>query len=343
MFSNASKAPRTVTRSASRSISFPGPLLTAPGLIVGIVLGFLIASPSIRQRDYSTFIGGKHKTTSIYLDQLSPDELRAVAVKTLSEIEDQQEMSGTEADDRSDSSEEPLYYSRQVRQGIENMRRLLGPAKQLAIESLREAAAGCDLRPPDWAAVIHLVDGASKIVHCHSFEGVAEVREGRLSTIFVDSAAAPDLISDDEATFVLGHELMHIAARSGKLVRFIDSVAETSKRLAFVEPTKAQKEDLACDFLGELVLRHFIAINPTRETVAARISKALGYETPAVRFERAWEDLCDPYLGDPGDKEHLSQYKTIRALLAVDPELSAIIPMPVDSLCQPRPYRGPRE
>jgi hypothetical protein len=98
-----------------------------------------------------------------------------------------------------------------------------------------------------------------------------------------------------------------------------------------VETTADQREDLACDLVGELVLKRFISHNPSTDSAATRMSRVLGYEAPAVRFARAWDDFCASYNGDSGDEEHLNQYQSIRALLALDPELQSLIPMPVDS------------
>jgi hypothetical protein len=172
-----------------------------------------------------------------------------------------------------------------------------------------------------------LIDGVHKIICDEHMPGEAAIRDDRLSEILVARTYASDLNSDDEAVFVLAHELTHVAARSGDLRRFIDSITESVRRSANVGPTEDQREDLACDFVGELVLRRFITDNPTSESASVRLSRVLGYESTAERFARAWEDFCASYNGDPGDDSHLKQYQTIRALLALDPELASLMPL----------------
>ena len=126
--------------------------------------------------------------------------------------------------------------------------------------------------------------------------------------------------------------MTHVAARSRKLDRFIAGAADNARRGAHVETTADQREDLACDLVGEMVLKRFIALNPSSDSAATRISRVLGYEAPAARLARAWDDFCASYNGDLGDDDHLNQYETIRALLALDPELQSLMPMPVDSI-----------
>ena len=299
---------------------------TAPAILIGILIGILLVSPYNRQ---TTSLSGAADSTSLGVDRLSTDEIQTFIKKALSRLEEQQ---GAAVSGESGSGNRPdqrtAYNWKDSKTGVKNVRRLLASAKLLTIDALHQAAA--ELTPSDWPRVIHLINGVCKVIPTEDLRGMAAVRDDRPSEVLVDPEYAAYLSLDDEAVFVLAHELTHVAARSGKLDRLIESVSETVS-VAHVRPTQDQKEDLACDFVGELVLKRFIARHPTHESVETRISRVFGYESPDERFARAWEDFCASYNGDPGDKDHLAQYQTIRALLALDPQLQSIMPMPGNS------------
>ena len=301
-------------------------LSLAPGIFAGILIGLLAVVPrGGRIENFANADAAGHPSN---IDLLSQDEIRALIIRALSRLGEQQGLGVIESGDE-DSRERAVYTRKDVERGVRNLRRLLPAVKGLSIDTLHQATAGY-IKPVEWPKVTRLMRGVCRIVRSETLRGMAGVRDGRPWEILVDPEYAPYLISDDEAVFVLAHELTHVAARSGKLNRFIDSVAENAKHSAHVEPTEDQKEDLACDFVGELVLKRFIALNPTGESTALRLSKVFGYESPSERFKRAWEDFCASYNGDPGDDDHLNQYQTIRALLALDPELPSLMPLPGD-------------
>jgi len=301
----------------------------AAALIAGIVIGVVAATP--RGRSLAHRSNADPGAGFSNLNDLSPEDVRRLIVSALSRLETKQgfTLSDAASADR-DYYERSTHNRRDSEQGIRNMRRLLPSAKQMTIETLHEATESFATQPKDWLRVSGLVNRVCKIVRTKDLGSTAAVQDGRPSEILVDSDDAPYLRSDDEALFVLAHELTHIAARSGKLDRFIQCVAEDSNRTSHVTATRDQREDLACDFVGELVLKRFVTLNPTCESVFARISRVLAYETPSERFARAWDDFCASYNGDPGDRDHLSQYQTIRALVALDPDLQSIIPTPTN-------------
>ena len=154
----------------------------------------------------------------------------------------------------------------------------------------------------------------------------AEVRDDSLSIIWIGPEYAIDLVSDDEALLLLSHELTHVAARAGRLNRFIDSVTTLAQESAGVEVKHRQKEELACDFTAAEVLKRFIANNPTSEPSSTRFSLAFGYETRSERLSRAWADFCASYRGDARDNDHLSQDHTLRSLIVLDQDLKAFVP-----------------
>lgn len=313
--------------------SFYPRLLSVRGVIAAILVGLLMVAPYDRKRTTPKTEAGSVPAASINIDNLTPEELRTLIVQALSKLEEQQGLStGTVASVSEDPKERGIYSWQDVEHGVGNLRLLLPSVQGWMLEALREATESYDVKPSDWPRIGRLVRGVRRVVFSEGLRGVAAVRDNRLSEILVDPMYASYLISDDQAVFVLAHELTHVAARSNKLDRFIKGVSENVSRTAQVEPTEAQKEDLACDFIGEQVLKRFIALKPTGESTTARLSTVFGYESPEQRFSRAWEEFCAAYNGDPGDDDHLTQYQTIRALLALDPELRSLMPKSARSL-----------
>ena len=297
-----------------------------PGLIAGILIGLLIVTPHSRRITSAPLSDPAPNLTDV--DHLSPDEIQALIVKALSRLGEQQDLdSSVKGIATGESNERAIYTWDDVQRGIKNLHRLLPLAKRWTLETLQQATAEYELWPSARPRVTQLINGVRSFVRDPDLRSMAAVRDDRLSEIRVDPEYAPYLVSDDVAIFVLAHELTHVAARSGKLNRFIEGVAQQAKGAAEVEPVADQREDLACDFVGALVLKRFITVNPTNDSAATRLSRVLGYESPAERFARAWEDFCLSYNGYSGDDDHLTQYQTIRALLALDPELQSLIPL----------------
>jgi len=303
----------------------PGWVSWTAGLIAGVLIGLLILSPRNRHVIHSAV--GAPPSTLENVDQLSPEEIQALIMKALSKLGERQELTTGLGSDASPAPDGRTSERQDMRIVINNIRRLLPFAKRWTAETLRHTVEDYDIKKSDWPRIARMIDHVHRIVPGEDLQGVAAVRENRLSEILIDPVYAPDLTSDDDTIFVLSHELTHVAARSGKLNRFIAGVAEKATRSARVEPTKDQREDLACDFIGELVLKQFIALHPTSDSAAVRVSRVFGYESPTARFARAWKDFCASYNGDPGDDDHLPQYQTLRALLALDPELQSSIPL----------------
>jgi hypothetical protein len=308
-------------------------LAILPGLGIGILTGLLLVVSHNRQVVAPANSNPVLKLSEV--EQLSPAELETLTLKALSTLRKKSGFvshHGFEAEE--DAVAQSINNRQHVHLGIKNVRRLLPLAKRLTLESLREAEVGDTLKASGLSREERLINGVHRIVLDESLSDMAEVREGRLSEIRIGSGYALYLVSDDEAIFLLGHELMHVAARTGRLKPFIEHVTETARLSANVQTTEDQREDLACEFTGAQALRRFIALYPTAETEAVRFSRVLGYQTPAERLARVWEDLCAPDNDDAGDEEHLSQQQTMRALLGLDPSLKLLLPEDaVSALC----------
>jgi hypothetical protein len=300
-----------------------------PGLIVGMLLGLSLTASYNRQANSP--VNPEPARVLSEVEHLSTAELETFSLKALSTLRERRGLSANHlAEAEADYEAQTINGWREVHLGIRNVRRLLPLARRLTLDALREAQVGDPLKKSGLSKEKRLIDAVHKIVLDPSLADTAEVWDDRLSEIRIGPDYALDLTSDDEAIFLLGHELTHVAARSGRLNQFIENVTETARHSANVELMEDQKEDLACDFTGAEVLKRFIALHPKDEPEAERFARAVGYESTAVRLARAWDDFCASYNGDAGDEEHLSQAQTIRALYGLDPELKAL--MPQDSI-----------
>lgn len=300
--------------------------MSLPGLAVGIFLGLFVTIPMGWQASAPAELKSGLALSDIA--RLSPPELETLAVNVLTELHEKQ---GPVASRRLDAGrslwDQTENNLRQVYQGIRNVRRLLPLAKKLTLESL-----GGTLKTASLSREKRLIAAVRQVVLDPRQGNSASVWEEDLSIIHVGPDYAVHLTSDDEVMLLLGHELTHVAVRTGRLNDFIENVNEGARSTASLELAEEQKEELACDFIGAEVLKRYIALNPTEEASARRFSRAFGYEPPSERLAHAWQDFCASYNGDSQDSEHLSQDQTLRALPGLDPELKALIPDDADSI-----------
>jgi hypothetical protein len=209
--------------------------------------------------------------------------------------------------------------------GIKNTRRLLPIATQLSIKALLEWGEQNGLTARTLARAERRIKKVDRVVLDGGLGDAAAVQDNRPREIRIGSGYAETLISDDEAIFLLAHELTHVAAQTGGLDGLIENVSRKAKAAAGVEAFEDQEEDLACDFIAAQVLKHFIDLYPTNEPKAERLLRTCGYELPSERLAHAWEAFCASYNGFTGDTHHLSQGLTVRALAGLDPELKAFV------------------
>jgi hypothetical protein len=291
-----------------------------PGLAIGILMGLLVTAPFRWKASVPT--GSKPGPTSFDLAHLSPTELETLAFDVLTALSKKKR--GPAATMESESAGNSLNKSEDDEQlihlGMKNARRLLPLARKLTLECLSDK-----LKTTRLSREKRLVALVKRIVLDQHLGGTAEVREDDLSIIHIGPDYAADLTSDDDAMLLLGHELMHVAVRTGGLKDYIEKVNEGALNAGLVLD-EDQQEELACDLNGAEVLKRFISLHPTEETNKERFSRAFGYEPPDERLTRAWQDFCASYNGSPLDDEHLSQGQTLRVLHDLEPELKALIP-----------------
>lgn len=204
-------------------------------------------------------------------------------------------------------------YASQAELGIKNVEKLLPLSRRLTLESLQALAAEYRIEPAEIRIAARRIEEVQFIVLDENLGDKAEVNDDEPTEIRVGTNYARDLTTDAETMLLLGHELTHIAARGGNLGAFIRQVAQRAERDAGVSPAESQKEDLACDFVGEQTLKRLLKSSATnKETAGKQLARALDYDP---------DDGDD----DDADEEHLGQHDTFKALLALDPELRALL------------------
>jgi hypothetical protein len=287
--------------------------------MAGVLAGLLVTVPHSRQASAPRVVEPTPAAPDI--ERLSPSELETLAFGVLSALSQKRSnVSHGGSVGAAGSLEQEWADPRQVHLGIDNLRRLLPLAKKLTLESL-----GDRLKPKRLSREKRLIASVRRIVLDPSLENSAGVWEEDLTIIHVGPAYATYLTSDDEAMLLLGHELTHVAARTGRLNKFIAGLSDAARRSADLELNEVQQEELACDFTGAEVLKRYISLHSTDQTAAERFSLALGYESPAERLARAWQDFCVSYNGGPDDREHLSPDQTFSILPGLDPDLKPLI------------------
>ena len=217
----------------------------------------------------------------------------------------------------------------QARNGIKNAERLLPLTRRLTLQALREAGAHGPISSDGLTAAKRRIMAVNRVVLDPRLGNSGEVWDARPWEIRIGPVYAMHITSDDEALFLLAHELTHVATWSDRLNGFVNTLADKARYTAGVTLTATQKEDLACDFVAALALKRFVELNPTAESKAERLSRVLGYESRDTRLRFAWNDFCASYhgdYGDPGDDRHLSQRDNLRALRGLDLELRTLVP-----------------
>jgi hypothetical protein len=294
-------------------------LAILPGFMVGTLAGLLVTAP--RSRQASAPLAAAPAPTAPDIQRLSPSELETLALGVLSTLSEKRWNASPDGPvSAAGSWNQEWADPRQVHLGMDNLRRLLPLAKKLTLESL-----GDSLKSKRLSREKRLLASVRRIVLDPSLNNSAGVWEEDLTIIHVGPAYATYLTSDDEAMLLLGHELTHVAARTGGLNKFIAGMSDAARQSADMELNEDQREELACDFTGAEVLKRYISLHPTDQTAAERFSLALGYESPANRLARAWRDFCVSYNGGPDDREHLSPDQTFSILPGLDPDLKALI------------------
>jgi hypothetical protein len=197
--------------------------------------------------------------------------------------------------------------SQEAQVGAERAQRLLPVAKDLVIDSLRKLVRDYGLKESYNARVqraVSRVAAVSRIKPDMDARDNASVLLTRPRTINFGTIFLVGLPSDEGMISVLAHELTHIADGDDEVLRALfQAIGNHASDLIGQDVRNQRAEELACDLVGVLAARLFVARSPNYEPLARRISRSL-------------EHNCVDE--DEGDDDHLSPRSTIRALLALN-------------------------
>jgi hypothetical protein len=196
--------------------------------------------------------------------------------------------------------------------GAQRAEKLLPLAKDLAINALRQLAAEYGFQKSTVYAArlqraIARVQTVRKVRPDMESRDNASVFLTHPHTITFGTIFLAGLPSDEGMISVLAHELMHIADGDNDLLyALVRAVAARASSLTGLEIRGQRSEELACDLVGTMAVRSYVADTPNYEPLPRRLARSL---------EHNCVDL------DEGDEDHLSPRTTIRVLLSLNSSL----------------------
>ncbi|HSE23916.1 MAG TPA: hypothetical protein VLB68_19760 [Pyrinomonadaceae bacterium] len=196
--------------------------------------------------------------------------------------------------------------------GAARAQRLLPAAKFLVISSLAQLMKDYELTKSRSASsrvqqATSRIQAVTKVKPDMEARDNASVYLNRPRAITFGTLFLAGLRSDEGMISVLAHELMHIADGPNDDLRvLVNAISDRASGLTGLEIHGQKAEELTCDLIGAMAVRTFVGDSP-------------GYESIARRLARSVEHNCVEQ--DEGDDEHLSPRNTIKALLALNPQL----------------------
>jgi hypothetical protein len=196
--------------------------------------------------------------------------------------------------------------------GAARAQRLLPAAKILVISSLDQLLKDYGLTKSRSASsrvqqATSRIQAVTKVKPDMEARDNASVYLNRPRAITFGTLFLAGLRSDEGMISVLAHELMHIADGPNDDLRvLVNAISDRASGLTGLEIHGQKAEELTCDLIGAMAVRTFVGDSP-------------GYESIARRLARSVEHNCVEQ--DEGDDEHLSPRNTIKALLALNPQL----------------------
>ncbi|HEY2961371.1 MAG TPA: hypothetical protein VGJ37_03085, partial [Pyrinomonadaceae bacterium] len=217
--------------------------------------------------------------------------------------------------------------SPEAQAGAERAQRLLPMAKTLMINSLRKLTVEYGMnKSPRFETrlrqAIARVNAVKRVRPDMESRDNASVYLSKPHMITFGTIFLAGLRSDEGMISVLAHELMHIADGDNDSLRpLVSAVGNKASDLTGLDIHGQRGEEIACDLIGAMAARAYVASTP-------------GYESITRRLARSIQHNCVEQ--DEGDDDHLSPRNTIRALLALNPVL-------VNELINDREDRTPRK
>lgn len=199
-----------------------------------------------------------------------------------------------------------------ARAGAERAQRLLPIAKALVISSLRELAANYGFEKSaklnlKLRQAIDRVNQVKRVRPDMESRDNASVYLSRPHVITFGTIFLAGLRSDEGMISVLAHELTHVADGDNDSLRpLVAAVGNKASDLTGLDIHGQRSEEIACDLVGALAVRAYIVSTPDYESIARRLARSIQHNCVEL---------------DEGDEDHLSPRNTIRAILALDPDL----------------------
>jgi hypothetical protein len=192
--------------------------------------------------------------------------------------------------------------------GAQRAQRLLPLAKELAIVAL--VRLGKEYNLEEW----RIRNASRRIQAVRKIEPDVELRDNASvilvepQIIYFGTIFLAGLPSEEGMISVLAHELTHIAdGRDDVLTGLFRQVGRRAITLTSLPITGRRPEELTCDWVGALAARAYIERTPNTEPLTRRLARLV-------------EHNCVDE--DDTDEDHLSPRNTMRALLAIDPDLA---------------------
>lgn len=191
--------------------------------------------------------------------------------------------------------------------GAVRAERLLPLAKELTISAINRLGKEYQIDDTRLRDAARRVQAVRRIEPDVSLRDNASVTFMDPRTIYFGTIFLASLPSDEGMISVLAHELTHIAdGRQDTLAALFRQIGRRAERLTGLQITSRQSEELTADWVGVMAGRAFIERHPNSEPLTRRIGRAVQHNCVEE---------------DETDEDHLSPRNTLRALLALDPDL----------------------
>ena len=196
--------------------------------------------------------------------------------------------------------------------GLVRAQKLLPVAKNLVISSLQQLAVDYGFKKSSRyqrkiQQAINRVQAVKRVRPDMESRDNASVFLSRPQTITFGTLFLAGLRSDEGMISVLAHELMHIADGDADSLRaLVAAISQRASHLTGLDVRGQRGEELACDLIGAMAVRSYVADSPSYESVTRRLARSVEHNCVEI---------------DEGDEDHLSPRSTIRALLSINPDL----------------------
>ncbi|HEV8426705.1 MAG TPA: hypothetical protein VGQ41_02260 [Pyrinomonadaceae bacterium] len=199
-----------------------------------------------------------------------------------------------------------------ARAGAERAQKLLPIAKNLVITSLRQLSVEYGFqKSPKFSLklreAILRVNTVKRVKPDMESRDNASVYLSRPHVITFGTIFLAGLRSDEGMISVLAHELMHVADGDDDSLRpLVSRVGNKASDLTGLDIHGQRSEEITCDLIGAMAVRAYIASTPDYQSIARRLARSIQHNCVEL---------------DEGDEDHLSPRSTIRAILALNPDL----------------------